>query len=291
MRFRVSHRTTYDYEEPVSIANEEARLRPRSTPFQRVEWSRVAVVPVPASMVTRRDYYGNAVDVFAIEEPHTTFVVQAESMVVVEKRPLPEPSTTVSWEQARDFLRGRSAVEQLEAVPYRFDSVFASADPEIHAYAAESFAPGRPLLEAALELVHRIYTEFTYKPGVTSIATPLSEVMEKRMGVCQDFAHLLIASLRSFGLSARYVSGYLLTTPPPGKEKVLGADASHAWVSLHVPGLGFVDLDPTNDQIPAETYVTVGWGRDFGDVSPLKGVILGGGRHTVAVAVDVLPEG
>jgi transglutaminase-like putative cysteine protease len=202
----------------------------------------------------------------------------------------PIPESTPPWEQVRDRLPQELDVEWLDAYQYVFDTRSASARPEFHRYALESFTPGRPILLAALDLTARIFREFTYDPRATNVTTPIREVFEHRRGVCQDFAHLQIACLRSLGLAARYVSGYLSTLPPPGRPRLVGADATHAWVSLFCGEYGWVDLDPTNNQIPADRHVLLAWGRDYDDVSPVKGVILGGGAHSVIVSVDVMPS-
>ena len=198
--------------------------------------------------------------------------------------------TTPAWETIRDRLTQDRAANWLEAYQFAFDSRFSVADPRYGEYAKSSFTPGRPVLDAALALTHRIHEEFVYDPRATTLTTPVAEVFANRRGVCQDFAHFQLACLRSLGLAARYVSGYLSTVPPPGKARLIGADATHAWVSLFCGEAGWVDLDPTNDQIPAERHVLLAWGRDYDDVSPLKGVILGGGQHRVGVTVDVCPD-
>jgi transglutaminase-like putative cysteine protease len=203
----------------------------------------------------------------------------------------PDPTQTPPWEEVRDQLARDRSPAWLDAFQFTFDSRYVLAAARYADYAANSFTPGRPILEAALDLTRRIHKAFVYDPRATTLATPVAEVFEKRRGVCQDFAHLMLACLRSLGLAVRYVSGYLSTVPPPGKERLVGADATHAWVSVFCGLGGWIDLDPTNDQIPADRHVLLAWGRDYDDVSPLKGVILGGGQHVVKVSVDVLPEG
>ncbi|MDD9935833.1 MAG: transglutaminase family protein [Myxococcales bacterium] len=287
--YRIRHTTRYRYTDMVAIAHNEARLTPRDGPQQRAHSTRFVVDPAPSFMVREQDYFGNWVNLFAFEEPHHEFSLTAHSEVTVSARALPELVSTVPWEQAVTDTLDPAQPEQLEALQYGMASPHVQWSPALHDYAAESFAAGRPLLEGAFELTQRIHDDFAYVPGVTSIATPVSKVFEARRGVCQDFAHLQLACLRALGLPARYVSGYLLTEPPPGQKKLVGADASHAWVSVYCPGHGFVDMDPTNDTLVGTDHTTLAWGRDFADVSPLKGVVLGGGSHTIDVAVDVTP--
>lgn len=288
-RYTVTHVTTYSYTEPVSLCQNVAHLSVRPCDRQRAEPSALTVSPEPAFVEERTDYFGNPTHFFTIQEPHRELKVTARHRVVL----LPPPPVTDSpaWETVRDRLTRDHTPDWLDAVQYRFDSRFAAAGPRYATFAAESFTPGRPILEAAAELVHRIYTGFRYDPHATTVSTPVAEVFAHRRGVCQDFAHLLLACLRSLGLAARYVSGYLSTVPPPGRPRLVGADATHAWVSLFCGDAGWVDLDPTNDQIPHDRHVLLAWGRDYDDVSPLKGVILGGGQHTVTVNVEVLPAG
>jgi transglutaminase-like putative cysteine protease len=288
LRYAITHVTTYSYTEPVSLCQNVAHLSVRPCDRQRAEHSTLAIAPEPAVVEERTDYFGNPTHDFTIQEPHRELKVTARHRVTV----FPPPPLTHSpaWETVRDRLTRDHTADWLAAVQYRFDSRFAAADAKYAAFAADSFTPGRPVVEAAAELVHRIHAGFQYDPKATTIATPVGEVFDRRRGVCQDFAHLLLACLRSLGLAARYVSGYLSTVPPPGKPRLVGADATHAWVSLFCGDAGWVDFDPTNDQIPHDRHVLLAWGRDYDDVSPLKGVILGGGQHTVTVSVDVRAE-
>jgi len=289
MKLRVRHVTTYRYASNVSLGHNEAKLRPRVTPHQEVLGATVRITPEPDLVQQTVDYFGNPTDVFDLHVPYRELDVALEATVNVLPRTLPDPSSTLAWEEARGQIEaGRYRAEGMP-VQFVYDSAFVQRAEPLRAYAAVSFTPGRPILDAALDLMHRVHAEFEYRPGETHVGTPLTEVLASRRGVCQDFAHLMVACLRSMGLPARYVSGYLLTRPPPGQERLVGYDASHAWASLFCPSLGFVDLDPTNDRVPDESFVTVGWGRDFGDVSPIKGVILGGGDHSVHVSVDVAP--
>lgn len=290
VRYRIRHTTRYDYSDIVTIAHNEARLTPRTCQRQDAHKTHFVIEPAPTFIDRHEDYFGNWVDQFAFEEPHAEFELTAHSEVTVHHQELPKPEETPPWEQACRPTFQLSRPDDFDAFQYLFSSPHVSWDAAQREYALVSFTPGRPLLSAAVDLTKRIHADFTYQPGVTSIATPVSAVFQARRGVCQDFAHLQIAMLRSLGLSARYVSGYLLTRPPPGAKKLVGADATHAWLSVFCPGHGFIDLDPTNATVVGIDHTTLAWGRDFADVSPLKGVVLGGGSsHHVAVAVDVNP--
>lgn len=288
-RYAVRHVTTYAYTEPVSLCQNVAHLSVRPCDRQRAEPSVLTVSPEPAVVEERIDFFGNPTHSFSIQEPHRELKVTAAHRVTVLPPPVPDDRTP--WESVRDRLTRDHSPEWLDACQFAFDSRFAPTEPRYAAFAAASFLPGRAVIDAAAELVHRIHTGFEYDPRATTVSTPVSEVFENRRGVCQDFAHLLLACLRSLGLAARYVSGYLSTVPPPGKPRLVGADATHAWVSLFCGDAGWVDFDPTNDQIPSDRHILLAWGRDYDDVSPLKGVILGGGKHTVTVSVDVRAEG
>jgi transglutaminase-like putative cysteine protease len=291
MKYEVTHRTTYHYSEPVTLGHNSTHLTPRTLPRQRCLANRLAILPVPSCQRNWIDYFGNHVNYFTVEEEHRELTVTAISEVAMESAQPPAVSPAGTWEEARDAIRRRRDSIDIAAAPFSFDSPCVGRDDRLASYAAISFTPGRPLLEAALDLTCRIFHEFKYDPTATSVSTPTMEVFEKRRGVCQDFAHLEIGCLRSLGLAARYVSGYLLTDPRPGQPRLLGADASHAWLSVFCPGLGWVDLDPTNNVIPSMRHVTLAWGRDYGDVCPIKGVFLGGGSHWMSVAVDVVPSG
>ncbi len=289
VRYRIRHSTSYNYADSVSIAHNEARLIPRNTEFQEVHSTRMLIEPTPTFLDRESDYYGNCLSRFALEEEHGRFVITADSDVTVHDPKPPDPAQTPSWDTVVKRLRKPKDDRDLAAYELTFDSPYVRPFAELTALAAEIFAPGRPVLEAAIELTSRIHADLTYDPKATTVATPLAEVVEHKRGVCQDFAHFQLSCLRSIGLAARYVSGYLRTYPPEGQKRLEGADASHAWVSLYVPDHGWIDLDPTNDMLAGLDHVVVGWGRDFGDLSPLKGVVLGGGAHKVSVAVDVMP--
>ena len=285
MRYRVVHHTRYAYSQPVVLAHNEARLQPRATAAQWCGESRVTIDPLPSQRAERDDAFGNRVLYFALQEAHDHLDVRATSEVEVAA--VATPDVSPAWEAALQLLAESRAQETRLARQFRLDSPGAAASAEVRAYAAPSFPPGRPLLEAVADLSRRIHRDFTFDPQSTTVATPLSEVLAQRHGVCQDFAHLAIASLRAFGLPARYVSGYLETEPPPGQARLQGADVSHAWFAAYVPDAGWVDFDPTNDLIPADRHVTTAWGRDYADVTPLKGVIFGGGPHILEVSVDM----
>ena len=288
MRYHITHTTTYAYAEPVSLCQNVAHLAPRADRRQRAEAPVLTITPEPAVLEDRVDFFGNPVCYFTVQEPHRELTVTVEHRVGVT--PDPPPTQSAPWEAVRDRLPRDRGPAWRDAYQFVFDSRFVAADPRYADYARAAFAPGRPVLDAALDLMCRVHADFVYDPRATTLATPVAEVFETRRGVCQDFAHLMLSSFRSLGLAARYVSGYLSTPPAPGKARAVGADATHAWVSLFCGDAGWVDLDPTNDTIPADRHVLLAWGRDYEDVSPLKGVILGGGAHTVRVAVDVRPE-
>ena len=290
MNYQITHTTTFRYSEPASLSQNELYLRPRETGTQRVLQSGVKIEPEPQYSHHRQDYFGNWVEVFMVQQPHDALTMTALSQVETASGESPSPAGTPPWQSAVQLLRNHMNFRELDAYQYVFPSPLIEITPAVADYAQLSFPPERPLLAGGLDLMGRIFSEFSYDKSATSIDTPVDQVLETRKGVCQDFAHLAIACLRSLGLAARYVSGYLETQPPPGKPKLVGADASHAWVSLFVPQTGWVDLDPTNNLIPGEQHVTLAWGRDYGDVTPVKGVVMGGGVHRLSVHVDVAPQ-
>jgi transglutaminase-like putative cysteine protease len=285
--YRVRHLTRYDYEGRVTLCHNLARLLPRSVAGQEVVSSRLVIDPGPDDQRTHTDLFGNVVTYFSIDVPHDLLAVTAESEVRIRALPAPEPGGP-AWEESAVPVgahAGESALLRELALP----SPLVPALAAVAEYAAPSFRPGRPGVDAVLDLMHRIHADLAFDPGFTTVATPLSEVVEHRRGVCQDFAHLAVGCLRSVGLAARYVSGYLETDPPPGRAKLVGADASHAWCSVWLAGHGWLDLDPTNGVQPSDRHITVGWGRDYGDVTPLKGVVFAGGAHQrLTVEVDVV---
>lgn len=294
MNYRIVHTTRYRYEQPVAVSYNEAHLLPRSFTGQTVRGASLTIDPPCQDYRDRQDYFGNTASYFSIADPHREVTITAVSEVqLLPARRQMSFDDDVEWQSAaRSFMTPTDA-EALDAAQYCLDSPLARSGIELRNYAAPSFTPGRPLAQAAAELVARIHADFVYDPTATDIATPLGEVLHSRRGVCQDFAHLAIGCLRSLGLAARYVSGYLETLPPPGQVKLQGADASHAWLQVYLPGTGWQDWDPTNNIQPADRHVITAWGRDYSDVAPLKGVIYGGGQtHTIEVEVDVtaLPE-
>ncbi len=287
---RVVHETTYRYAPRVDIAYHLACLTPQSGHAQQVAGAELLVEPMPAQRRTAADAFGNLRTWFALFTPHDALRVRAESRVVVTPRfDALEPQASARWEQVCSALRYRVRAPFWPAADFLYASPFVALLDELRIYAQPSFPAGRRLMAGAIELMHRIHADFEYRPQSTSIGTPLAQVFAQRSGVCQDFAHVMLGCLRTLGLPAAYVSGYLLTEPPPGQRRLLGADASHAWVSVWCPQLGWVDLDPTNDVVVGSTHVTLAVGRDFGDVTPLRGVIRGGAEHAMQVAVSVLP--
>ena len=289
MIYSVRHRTTYEYEDPVSVSHHVVRLTPRNFPGQTCRSSKVSVAPTPPSTASSNDYFGNGQIFFTLQEPHDRLIVEANSELEVFPVALPDFSASPRWETVPPLLAKDHSAEGLNAYQYVFDSQRVRAKRELADYARESFPEGRPLLEAAFDLTHRIHSDFIFDSKATEVSTPVETFFEKRRGVCQDFAHLQIACMRSIGLPARYVSGYLRTYPPKGRPRLIGADASHAWCSAWSPGAGWIDFDPTNDCIPSDGHITVAWGRDYSDVSPIHGVLLGGAKHTLDVGVDVMP--
>ena len=289
MTYRIQHITTYKYKHPVSFGNHAVCLTPRSGRHYRCLSGVLCVTPVPASQSERIDFFGNRICLFTIQEPHEELKVEARSTVKIEGEAVLWPECSMAWEEAAASVPRDLNSEALEAYQFVFDSPRIKTNPEFAAYASSSFTPGRPLTEGLLDLTARIHNDFRYDSKATNVRTPPEEVLRKRKGVCQDFAHLQIACLRSLRLPARYVSGYLRTYPPPGRPRLVGADASHAWVSVYCPSTGWLDVDPTNNLVPSRSHVTLAWGRDYSDVSPMRGVILGGKDHTIEVGVDMEP--
>jgi len=290
MRYTVTHRTSYDYPTMVSVSHHVARLSPRETGCQKAVGHDLRVEPPPALLETRRDYYGNSTTFLTVEGAHRQLTVLARSSVEVSAARPPAPSGTPAWETVRDRCQGGDLTHCLEAGEFAFSSPLVPRRPALAAYAAAAFSNGRPILEAVLALTARIHEEFEFDPTATTVSTPVEQVFKRRRGVCQDFAQLEIACLRSLGLPARYVSGYLETAPPPGQPRLVGADSSHAWLAFYCPDFGWIDVDPTNNLLPSDRHITLAWGRDFSDVSPLRGVVVGGGKHRIKVAVDVVPD-
>ncbi|WP_137970831.1 transglutaminase family protein [Pseudomonas sp. F(2018)] len=290
--YQVLHDTHYRYSAPVSLAQQLAHLWPRDCARQLCHERHLTITPQPTRRQDGLDLFGNPLTRLAFERPQDELRVIACLRVEVLAREGLALEDSPVWEEVAAALRYSGqplSAELLEAARYRFQSPYVHLKQAFAAFGADCFAPGRPLLLAVRALMQKIFKEFTFDAAATQVATPLLQVLEERRGVCQDFAHLMLACLRSRGLAARYVSGYLLTQPPPGQPRLIGADASHAWVSVYCPRQGWVDFDPTNNLLPALEHITLGWGRDFADVSPLRGVILGGGSHDPEVRVTVTP--
>jgi transglutaminase-like putative cysteine protease len=288
--YRVAHLTEYAYAQPVSVCHNLLHLRPRERSVQRCLTSDLAIRPKPVVLHDRLDVFANRTTDFTIEELHRELVIEATSEVELDAVPPPDPASDCAWEDAQRVLRAKRDPDALERYRLCFDSPLVAASEALRGFAEPSFPAGRPLLEATADLCSRIHREFVYEPGATTVATSPDELLELRRGVCQDFAHVAIGCLRSLGLAARYVSGYLVTgrVRDAGSTELVGADASHAWLAVWSPALGWVDLDPTNDLLPSDRHITVAWGRDYGDVSPIRGVVMGGGQHTVNVSVEVV---
>jgi transglutaminase-like putative cysteine protease len=286
--YRVKHLTAYVYAVPVSTSHHDLHVLLRGSSGQRILSERVYVTPAPAVRRDRYDWFGNRATHLAIHERHTELTVTSEAELEVVA-PVPPDGDGGPWEATRDWVRAGGQAEARAALEMTLPSPHVELSPAVLEFARPSFPPGRPLIEAALDLTHRLHDALTYDPEATDTSTTVDEVLSGRRGVCQDFAHLQIACLRALGLPARYVSGYLVTAPPAGGPRLVGADASHAWLSLRLPASGWLDLDPTNDVVPSDRHIVVAYGRDFGDVTPMRGVLLGGGRHQLRVSVDVSP--
>lgn len=298
MAYRVIHKTVYSYESYVSASYGQMYLLPRNTPGQQVLSTKVDIDPQPDNYAERDDFFGNRAAHFAVLNSHTTLSVTASSLVEVFDRPTYDLQSGVSWEQARSLLANRQFSdpqvcdpEVIEARQFILNSKAAPIDPSVVEFGKSVFARDRPLLDVLSGLTSHIYSSFVYQSGVTTLETTPAKLLKLGKGVCQDFAHLGLACLRSMGIPARYVSGYLETIPPPGKEKLRGADVSHAWLSAFVPMIGWVDIDPTNNLFVGNRHVCLAWGRDFSDVSPLRGVIFTEAKsNTMKVTVDVNAE-
>jgi transglutaminase-like putative cysteine protease len=287
MRYRVQHITRYAYGSPVELAAHMVHLRPRAQPWQTVISESVVTDPMPARRTDGLDHFGNHVTWLFLDLPHADFEVTSEAVVEVDRRPPADAAATPPWEDVVQAARGPDG---WEAAEFQFGTPMAPINPETKDYVGKSFTPGRPVFEGLLELNERFYADFRFRSGVTTISTPVSQVMQRREGVCQDFSHAMVSGLRGVGLPARYTSGYIRTKPPPGQVKRKGADQSHAWVGCWLgPQFGWIDVDPTNGIVIRDEHVLLGWGRDFSDVSPVRGVILGGGDHSVRVSVDLEP--
>lgn len=294
VRYHVLHETRYDYGSPVSLSQQQLHLSPRILAWQRVEEQCIDIDPAPTWRRDGQDAFGNPVTWVAFHAPHEALVIRSVMTIAVAPHLPGDLENSLPWESVRDRLAYDATEprpEDLDATRFLFESPHVRVKHELAAYAADCFPPGTPVLVGAWRLMAKIFDEFEFDPEATTVSTPVLEVLENKRGVCQDFAHLMIACLRALGLAARYVSGYLLTRPPPGKPRLIGADASHAWVSVYAPGNGhdWVDFDPTNNLLPNTEHITLSFGRDFSDISPLRGIILGGGGTEPEVAVTVFP--
>ncbi len=289
MIYRVRHVTRYAYRKPVDLGTHLLHLLPRPLPWQQIISSEIAAIPAATRQRDGLDHFGNRITWLFVDVPHPTFEITAISNVGVQLPDPPAPVETPPWEQVAADARAGGA-HGWRAAEFLFESPMAGADADAAAYAAESFGRGRPVLEGLLELNRRIHADFKFRAGVTTLATPVSEIISRREGVCQDFTHLMVSALRGLGLPARYVSGYIRTYPPPGMARRLGADQSHAWVGCWLgPKHGWIDLDPTNALIVRDEHVVLAWGRDYSDITPIRGMIWGGGEHTMSVRVDLEP--
>jgi len=285
MLLQALHTTTYSYSEAVSFCHTEVHLKPSSNLSQRLIDHQLIVEPEPSSIARHYDFFGNEVNVLSIDEPHTTLRIASKSLLENSDAERIHPALTPPWEHVREAVREYRSGEAFMAFQFTLDSPRVPIKQAFADYARPSFGSGRPFLQCALELNERIFADFKYDQRATTVTTAVEQAFRARHGVCQDFAHVMIACLRALGLPARYVSGYLRTS-----DSLVGAGASHAWVAIYCPGFGWIDLDPTNNAIPTTDHVTIGWGRDYADLPPVKGVALGGGEQTVAVEVRVRPQ-
>ncbi len=288
MNFTISHRTSYRYATPVTQSQHIVHLAPRTLLRQMVSRHSLLIEPAPASRFDRIDYFGNPTSILIVEEEHRELVVLSRSTVSVVAQAPVDLAASRSWEHVASMAVLADGARDLSVLQFAVTSRHTRPSAEILAFASASFPAGRPVLDGAFDLTRRIFAEFKFDPAATDISTPVAEVLKARRGVCQDFAHLSLAALRALGLPARYVSGYLLTRPPPGKAKLQGSDASHAWISVWSPEWGWVDFDPTNGLIPRDEHITVAFGRDYDDVSPVSGVLLGGSDQVLTIGVDVV---
>jgi len=287
--YDIAHRTEFLYSQPVTISHHLAHFNPRPVAHQICHrWSR-AITPAPGVQTESLDYFGNPTSHFTVQDQHQKLTVQAGGRIAVTAPSYAPLEESPPWEESPALLFSRQGKDHLGLAEFVFDSPMAAGSRAVHDYALSCFSPGQPVLVAARQLVTKIFEDFQFDGSATTVTTSVDEAFSLRRGVCQDFAHIALSALRSLGIPARYVSGYLLTHPPEGQERLTGADASHAWISVWSPSHGWVDMDPTNDLIPQNEHITIAWGRDYGDVSPLGGVILGGGQHEVSVSVDVRP--
>lgn len=291
MIYDVSHRTLYRYTTPVVQSQHIVHMSPRRIERQQVRGHTLLIDPAPTIRTEREDYFGNRVVMFDIEQEHKELIVHAKSTIAVTPPAEVDLKASMPWDALAELVALPRSGLDLEVIAYACASRHTRPSSEIAAYARGSFEPGRPVLEAAWDLILRIYRDFAFDTTATDVSTPVAQVLRRRRGVCQDFSHLALACLRAMHLPARYVSGYILTSPPPDLPKLAGADASHAWISVWAPDLGWTAFDPTNGLMPRDEHIAIAYGRDYDDVSPISGILLGGSEHSVTVGVDVLPVG
>jgi transglutaminase-like putative cysteine protease len=287
MNYEISHKTLYRYETPVVHSHQRLHLTPRPVERQTIASHALLIEPAPTIRRDTTDAFGNPVVTLEIDRDHSTFTVQSTSRIEVQARAPIDPAQSTPWELVRDRLRSGPPPFDLDVVQYASASRLTAPTLAVAEFASEFFTPGRPVIEAAFDLSQRIFRDFKFDPTATDVSTPIAEVLRIRRGVCQDFSHLALAAIRAMKLPGRYVSGYLLTRPAPGQVKLRGADASHAWISVWDPGFGWVDMDPTNGLIPTDEHIAIAFGRDYDDINPVSGIILGGASHSVTVSVDV----
>jgi transglutaminase-like putative cysteine protease len=285
--FSITHTTEYNYYVPVSLCHNIVKLLPRNTGSQLCKHTEIKIHPRPDVLDEYEDFYGNRVIYFAIQQEHKSLTVTVKSEVAKQAATSPEFNwySSTPWEEIKQLVQETNGF--LDARQYIATTALTDFNEDIRNYAQKSFTPVKPVYDAVLDITGRIFNDFAFKPGFTTITTPAVDAFKAHKGVCQDFAHLAIACVKSVGLPARYVSGYLETLPPEGQEKLVGVDASHAWFSVFIPGMGWMDFDPTNNMVPGNQHITIGWGRDYTDICPLKGVILSSGPHELHVSVDV----
>jgi transglutaminase-like putative cysteine protease len=290
VNYKITHATTYSYTAPVSVCHNTLMLTPRESRQVACHTHRLTIRPTPVVSNRRKDLFGNLVHAISIEENHRQLVIHASCKVSVLDVTLPEYESSPAWEEVAAAVKEQTDPNWLSVCPFVFDSPRISRSRVFAAYAAESFIEGRPILSATADLTARIHRDFEYNKKATDVNTTTADAFHLKQGVCQDFAHIFVCCLRSIGLPARYVSGYLRTIPPAGKPRLQGADQSHAWGAVYCgPELDWIDFDPTNNCAAGNDHIPIAWGRDYGDVVPIKGVFLGGGEHTLQVSVDVCP--
>jgi len=290
MKYKLIHKTEYKYAEAVNNYHSLLCLAPRTLPDQKCSNFKIEISPEPTQVIERTDFYGNKTHYFSLHAPHKTLTVLTTATVerVMDSTGTLFPPSDISCEAARKQLVSDRSLK-ISLLQYMLPSPSVKWDQEIRNFAQDCFADHLPLYDCVSALCSKIFREFKFVPDFTTVNTPIKEVLHAKKGVCQDFSHLAIACIRSFGFAARYVSGYLETLPPPGKQKLQGSDASHAWISVYIPDHGWCDFDPTNNIVPGERHIVTAWGRDYSDVPPLKGIIFSYGKHTLSVEVDVIP--